>query len=51
VIDETSFGADFATNDPTVKQIVEDAKVSKDELRKVGKAVRSIKVRAVKASK
>lgn len=47
-IDETSFGTDFAANDPTVKQMLEQEKVSGDDLRRVGKAARSVKVSAVK---
>lgn len=51
VIDETSFGTDFAANDPTVKQIVEEEQISKDDIRQVARSVRSIKVSAIKPGK
>jgi ubiquinone/menaquinone biosynthesis C-methylase UbiE len=48
VIDESSFGTEFMSNDPTAQAILEDEKVSRDDLKKLGSAVRSIKVSAVK---
>jgi len=48
VIDESSFGTDFISSDPTAQAILQDDKVSRDDLKKLGKAVRSIKVSAVK---
>jgi len=48
IIDESSFGTDFMSNDPTAQAILKDEKVSRDDLQKLGKAVRSIKVSAVK---
>ena len=51
VIDETTFGIDFVSSDPTAKQILEEEKVSKEDLAKVGKTVRSIKVSATKSGK
>jgi arsenite methyltransferase len=48
VIDESSFGTDFMANDPTGQAILQDEKVSRDDLKKLGRAVRSIKVSAVK---
>jgi len=51
VIDETQFGIDFVSTDPTAKQILEEEKVSKEDLARVGKAVRSIKVSAIKSGK
>jgi hypothetical protein len=51
VIDETRFGIDFVSTDPTAKQILEEEKVSKEDLARVGKAVRSIKVSAIKSGK
>lgn len=50
VIDESSFGTDFMANDPTAKVILEDEKVSGDDLKKLGRAVRSIKVSALKSA-
>jgi len=35
-------------NDPTAKAVLNDEHVNKEDLRKVGQAVRSIKVRARK---
>jgi len=49
VIDESSFGTDFISGDPAVQAILKDEKVSRDDLKKLGKAVRSIKVSALKA--
>jgi arsenite methyltransferase len=48
VIDETSFGTEFISNDPMGKEILEGEKISRSDLEKVGKAVRSVKVSAVK---
>jgi arsenite methyltransferase len=48
VIDEFSFGTEFMANDPTGQTILKDEKVSLDDLKKLGKAVRSIKVSAIK---
>jgi len=48
VIEETSFGTEYMSNDPTAKAMLGDENVNKDDLRKVGKAVRSIKVSARK---
>ena len=48
VIDESSFGTDYMANDPTAQAILKDEKVSRDDLKKLGKAVRSVKVSAVK---
>jgi len=48
IIDESSFGADYMANDPTAQAILMDEKVSRDDLKKLGKAVRSIKVSASK---
>lgn len=49
VIDESSFGSDYAVNDPTVQAILSDEKVSRGDMEKLGKAVRSVKVSAIKA--
>ena len=48
IIDETSFGTEYMSNDPTAQGILSDASLSRSDLKKVGKAVRSIKVSAVK---
>ena len=48
VIDESSFGIDYMSGDPTAQAILKDEKVSRDDLQKLGKAVRSIKVSALK---
>jgi arsenite methyltransferase len=50
IIDESSFGTDFISNDPTGQAILKEEKVSRDDLQKLGKAVRSIKVSAGKPS-
>ncbi|MDD5311715.1 MAG: arsenite methyltransferase [Dehalococcoidia bacterium] len=51
VVGETGFGTDFIVNDPTMKAIVEGEHISKDDLSRAGKAVRSIKVSALKKNK
>jgi len=51
VVDETSFGTEFISDDPTLKAVMENEKISKSDFGKVGKAVRSIKVSAVKWNK
>jgi ubiquinone/menaquinone biosynthesis C-methylase UbiE len=48
VIDESSFDTEYAANDPTVQSILDSEKVGVEDMKKVGKAVRSIKVSAVK---
>ena len=48
VIEESSFGADYMSNDPVADSVFNDAHLSKDDLRKLGRAVRSVKVSAVK---
>ena len=48
VIDESSFDTDFMSNDPTAQAILKDEKVTREDLKKLGKAVRSIKVSALK---
>ncbi|MEI6186553.1 MAG: arsenite methyltransferase [Dehalococcoidia bacterium] len=48
IIEESSFGADYMSNDPTAKAMLDDENVNKDDLRKVGKSVRSIKLSARK---
>ena len=49
IIDESSFGTDYMSGDPTAQAILQDEKVSRDDLKKLGRAVRSIKVSAVKS--
>jgi ubiquinone/menaquinone biosynthesis C-methylase UbiE len=51
VIDETTFGTEFASTDPTARQLLEEDKLSKEDLARVGKAVRSVKVSATKSGK
>jgi ubiquinone/menaquinone biosynthesis C-methylase UbiE len=48
VIDESGFGIDYMSGDPTAQAILKDEQVSRDDLKKLGKAVRSIKVSALK---
>lgn len=51
VIDESEFGVEFASNDPMVKQILVDEKISEADVAKAGNSIRSIKVSAVKPGK
>jgi ubiquinone/menaquinone biosynthesis C-methylase UbiE len=48
VIDETSFSTEYAANDPTVQSVLKEEQITVDDMKKVGKSVRSIKVSAVK---
>jgi arsenite methyltransferase len=48
IIDETSFGSEYAANDPTVQAVLKDEQVTTDDMKKAGKAVRSVKVSAKK---
>lgn len=48
IIEETRFDTEYMSNDPTAKAMLDDENVNKDDLRKVGKAIRSIKVSARK---
>lgn len=48
VIEETEFGAEFLANDRSAKDVLESENVSPDDLEKVGRAVRSVKVSAIK---
>jgi ubiquinone/menaquinone biosynthesis C-methylase UbiE len=49
VIEESSFGTEFMSNDPTAEAVFNDANISKDDLKKLGRAIRSVKVSAIKA--
>ncbi len=49
VIDESSFDTDYMSGDPTAQAILRDEKVSRDDLQKLGRAVRSVKVSAVRS--
>jgi SAM-dependent methyltransferase len=51
VIGDTGFAIDIVEKEPALKAIVGSENISRDDLRKVGKSVRSIKVSAVKRSK
>ena len=48
VIEESSFGTEYMSSDPTAETVFKDANISKDDLKKLGKAIRSIKVSAIK---
>ncbi len=48
IIEESSFDTDYMVKDPTAQAILKDDKVSGDDLKKLGRAVRSIKVSACK---
>lgn len=48
VVAEDGFDIDGMSNDPTAKRLIEDFNVSSNDLRDIGKAVRSVKVRAIK---
>jgi len=48
IIDETSFPIDCMVNDPTAKAIMENLRISPEEVKEVANSVLSIKVSAVK---
>jgi len=48
VIEESGFGADYMSNDPVAKTVFNDAHLSRGDLIKLDRAVRSVKVSAVK---
>jgi ubiquinone/menaquinone biosynthesis C-methylase UbiE len=48
VMDESSFSAEHVAHDPTVKAIVENSGLSRDQLRDLGRSVVSVKVQATK---
>jgi arsenite methyltransferase len=48
VIEETGFGAEFIASDELAKDVLESENVSLHDLEKVGRAVRSVKVSAIK---
>lgn len=51
IIDETSFLAGYAPDDPIVQTLANDAGVSQADLEKLGSSIKSIKVHAVKPGK
>jgi arsenite methyltransferase len=48
VIEESSFGTEYMSSDPMADAVFNDANISKDDLKKLGKAIRSVKVSAIK---
>ena len=48
VIEESKFGAEYMSTDPTAETVFKDVNISKDDLKKLGRAIRSIKVSGVK---
>jgi hypothetical protein len=48
IIDESEFGVEYAANDPTVQNILRDEKLSPEDMKSMGRAIRSVKVSAVK---
>ena len=51
IIDETSFSANYAPDDPIVQTLANDSGISQADLKKLGSSVRSIRVQAVKPGK
>jgi arsenite methyltransferase len=50
VLEETSYPIELMVNDPTAQAVLVDLSLPKEELRRIGESVRSVKVRAVKPS-
>jgi arsenite methyltransferase len=51
IVDETSFSADYAPNDPIVQTLANDSGISQADLKKLGSSIKSVKVHAVKPGK
>jgi len=51
IIDETSFSADYAPDDPIVQTLANDSGISQSDLKKLGSSIKSIKVHAIKPGK
>jgi ubiquinone/menaquinone biosynthesis C-methylase UbiE len=51
IIDQTSFSADYAPNDPIVQTLANDSGISQADLKKLGSSIRSVKVHAIKPGK
>jgi SAM-dependent methyltransferase len=51
IVDETSFSAGYAPDDPIVQTLANDAGISQADLKKLGSSIRSVKVHAVKPGK
>ena len=51
IVDETSFSADYSSDDPIVQTLANDVGVSHADLKKLGSSIKSIKVHAVKPGK
>jgi SAM-dependent methyltransferase len=48
VLEETSYPIELMVNDPTAQAVLADISLPKEELRRIGESVQSVKVRAVK---
>jgi arsenite methyltransferase len=48
VLEETSYPIELMVNDPTAQAVLASLSLPKEELRRIGESVRSVKVRAVK---
>jgi SAM-dependent methyltransferase len=48
VIEESSFGTDYMSDDSVAGSVFSDANISRDDLKKLGRAIRSVKVSALK---
>lgn len=51
IIDETSFPSTYGVKDPIIEALVNDLGISKEDLKKLGSSIRSVKVQAVKPGK
>ncbi|MBM4446178.1 MAG: arsenite methyltransferase [Chloroflexi bacterium] len=51
IVDETSFPTDYALNDPTLQTLITDLAIPRDDLKKLGSSIRSLKVHAIKPGK
>jgi len=51
IVDETSSPSTYGVKDPIIEALVNDAGISKEDLKKLGSSIKSIKVHAIKPGK
>jgi arsenite methyltransferase len=51
IVDETSFPSTYGVKDPIIETLANDAGISKEDLKKLGSSIKSIKVHAIKPGK
>ena len=49
VLEESTYPIELMVNDPTAQAVLANLSIPKEELRRIGNSVRSVKVRAIKS--